>query len=154
CAWRVDIGHRQQASRTVRRRSARQDRIIGNRDLVHPAQATRTDAGSRASGGGMKTAWIIPAILAAAVLLLAGMNLVVPAGVPLHASAYTISLAGKYLSYAILALSLDLVWGYAGILSLGHSAFFALGGYAMGMHLMREIGARGVYGNAQVPDFM
>jgi urea transport system permease protein len=51
-------------------------------------------------------------------------------------------------------LSLDLVWGYAGILSLGHGAFFALGGYAMGMHLMREIGARGVYGNARLPDFM
>ncbi len=54
----------------------------------------------------------------------------------------------------MLALALDLVWGYAGILSLGHAAFFALGGYAMGMYLMREIGTRGVYGNAQLPDFM
>ena len=102
----------------------------------------------------MKTAWIMPAILVGAVAPLAGMNLAVPEGAPLHASAYLISLAGKYLCYAILALSLDLVWGYAGILSLGHGAFFALGGYAMGMHLMREIGARGVYGNARLPDFM
>jgi urea transport system permease protein len=102
----------------------------------------------------MKTAWIVPACLAGAVALLALMNSVVPAGSPLHASTYMISLAGKYLCYAILALSLDLVWGYAGILSLGHAAFFALGGYAMGMYLMREIGARGVYGNAQLPDFM
>jgi urea transport system permease protein len=96
----------------------------------------------------------MPAILVGAVALLAVMNLAAPAGSPLHASNYMISLAGKYLCYAILALSLDLVWGYAGILSLGHGAFFAFGGYAMGMYLMREIGARGVYGNAQLPDFM
>ena len=63
-------------------------------------------------------------------------------------------LFGKYLSYALLALALDLVWGYCGILSLGHGAFFALGGYAMGMYLMRQIGARGVYGNPILPDFM
>ena len=102
----------------------------------------------------MKTAWIVPACLLGAVALLAVMNYAVPPTSPLHASAYMVSLAGKYLCYAILALSLDLVWGYAGILSLGHGAFFALGGYAMGMYLMREIGARGVYGNAQLPDFM
>jgi len=102
----------------------------------------------------MKTAWTTPALLVAAVAMVAGMNLAVPASSPLHVSAYVIALAGKYLSFAILALSLDLVWGYAGILSLGHGAFFALGGYAMGMHLMREIGARGVYGNARLPDFM
>jgi urea transport system permease protein len=102
----------------------------------------------------MRTGWIMPATLAGAVILLAGMNLAVPAGSPLHASSYVISLAGKYLCYAILALSLDLIWGYAGILSLGHAAFFALGGYAIGMYLMREIGARGVYGNAHLPDFM
>ena len=102
----------------------------------------------------MKTGWIMPAVLAAAVALLAVMNIAVPAGSPLHASTYMISLAGKYLSFAILALSLDLVWGYAGILSLGHGAFFALGGYSTGMYLMREIGARGVYGNPLLPDFM
>lgn len=67
---------------------------------------------------------------------------------------YLIPLLGKYACYAILALSLDLVWGYAGILSLGHGAFFALGGYAMGMYLMRQIGIRGVYGHPVLPDFM
>ena len=71
-----------------------------------------------------------------------------------HISSYTISLLGKYLCFALLALSLDLVWGYTGILSLGHGAFFGLGGYMMGMHLMREIGDRGVYGNPLLPDFM
>lgn len=73
---------------------------------------------------------------------------------PLHLPTYMVSLLGKYLSYALLAMSVDLVWGYLGILSLGHGAFFALGGYAMGMYLMRQIGDRGVYANAQLPDFM
>ncbi|MEM8554058.1 MAG: urea ABC transporter permease subunit UrtC [Pseudomonadota bacterium] len=67
---------------------------------------------------------------------------------------FVVSLLGKYLCYALLAVALDLVWGYCGILSLGHGAFFALGGYAMGMHLMREIGDRGVYANPILPDFM
>lgn len=67
---------------------------------------------------------------------------------------YLVSLLGKYLCYAILAVAIDLVWGYCGILSLGHGAFFALGGYAMGMHLMRQIGSRGVYGDPVLPDFM
>ena len=65
-----------------------------------------------------------------------------------------VTLLGKYLTYALLAVAVDLVWGYLGILSLGHAAFFALGGYAMGMYLMRQIGERGVYGNAELPDFM
>ena len=73
---------------------------------------------------------------------------------PLAVPDYLVPLLGKYLCYAILALSLDLVWGYAGILSLGHGAFFALGGYAMGMYLMRQIGTRGVYGDPLLPDFM
>ena len=64
------------------------------------------------------------------------------------------ALFGKYLCYALLALSLDLIWGYAGILSLGHGAFFALGGYAMGMYLMRQVGTRGVYAHPELPDFM
>ncbi len=72
----------------------------------------------------------------------------------LYVPDYIVSLIGKYLTYALLALALDLVWGYCGILSLGHGAFFALGGYAMGMHLMRQIGGRGVYGNPELPDFM
>lgn len=71
-----------------------------------------------------------------------------------HLSTFTVALLGKYLCYGMVALSLDLVWGYCGILSLGHGAFFALGGYAMGMYLMRQIGERGVYGNATLPDFM
>ena len=71
-----------------------------------------------------------------------------------HVSDYSVTLLGKYLCYALLALAVDLVWGYCGILSLGHGAFFALGGYAMGMYLMRQIGERGVYGNPDLPDFM
>ena len=82
------------------------------------------------------------------------LNAYAPQGSAFHVPNYIIALIGKYLCYALLALSVDLVWGYAGILSLGHGAFFALGGYAMGMHLMREIGDRGVYGNPDLPDFM
>ncbi|MEO6396457.1 MAG: urea ABC transporter permease subunit UrtC [Devosia sp.] len=100
-----------------------------------------------------KAVWLIAALLlfAAAVPIL---NLLVPHGSPLHLPNYLVPLFGKYLTYAILALALDLVWGYCGILSLGHAAFFSLGGYAMGMYLMRQIGARGVYGNPVLPDFM
>src|SRR5689334_19123693 len=87
-------------------------------------------------------------------LLLAALNLATDPQSALHAPTYAVSLAGKYLCFAILALALDLVWGFAGILSLGHAAFFALGGYAMGMYLMRQIGTRGVYGNPVLPDFM
>lgn len=82
------------------------------------------------------------------------LNLAVPPTNPLHVPTYAVPLMGKYLCYALLALALDLVWGFCGILSLGHAAFFALGGYAMGMYLMRQIGDRGVYGNPVLPDFM
>jgi urea transport system permease protein len=99
------------------------------------------------------TAATLGALLAGAVLLAAG-NFAVSTVSPLHVPDFVISLVGKYLCYAILALAVDLVWGYAGILTLGHAAFFALGGYAMGMYLMREIGARGVYANPILPDFM
>ncbi len=93
------------------------------------------------------------------VLLLVGvlvpfLNLVMPEGSPFHVSTFTVTLLGKYLSYGLLAIALDLVWGYCGILSLGHAAFFALGGYGMGMYLMRQVGDRGVYGNPELPDFM
>jgi urea transport system permease protein len=87
-------------------------------------------------------------------LLLALLNQMTAAGSAVHVPTYIIALAGKYLCFAMLALAVDLVWGFAGILSLGHAAFFALGGYAMGMYLMRQIGTRGVYGNAMLPDFM
>jgi urea transport system permease protein len=72
----------------------------------------------------------------------------------LHLSSYTVTLLGKYMTYAMLAIAVDLIWGYCGILSLGHGAFFALGAYAMGMYLMRQIGSRGVYGDPLLPDFM
>ena len=93
-------------------------------------------------------------VLALITVLVPVLNLVVPEGSALHLSTYTVTLLGKYLTYALLAVALDLIWGYCGILSLGHGAFFALGGYAMGMYLMRQIGGRGVYGNADLPDFM
>jgi urea transport system permease protein len=86
--------------------------------------------------------------------LLAVLNLLTPAASAAHVPNFVISLVGKYLCYAILALAIDLVWGYAGILTLGHGAFFALGGYCMGMYLMREIGSRGVYADPVLPDFM
>ncbi|MCV9939801.1 urea ABC transporter permease subunit UrtC [Boseaceae bacterium BT-24-1] len=101
-----------------------------------------------------KRGYAFLAIVAAIGLLVPLANLLMPAGSPLHVSTATMSLWGKYLCYALLAISLDLVWGYCGILSLGHGAFFALGGYAMGMYLMRQIGSRGVYGNPVLPDFM
>jgi urea transport system permease protein len=77
-----------------------------------------------------------------------------PADSALNVSTYQMTLIGKYMTYALLAIAVDLVWGYCGILSLGHAAFFALGGYAMGMYLMRQIGTRGVYGDPILPDFM
>ncbi|MBX2814013.1 MAG: urea ABC transporter permease subunit UrtC [Myxococcales bacterium] len=81
-------------------------------------------------------------------------NLCFPDESAFHLSTFTVTLLGKYLCFAMLALSVDLVWGYSGILTLGHGAFFALGGYAMGMYLMRQIGDRGVYGHPILPDFM
>ena len=81
-------------------------------------------------------------------------NLLVPVGSTFHIPNYLVGLLGKYLCFALLALSVDLIWGFCGILSLGHGAFFAIGGYAIGMHLMRVIGPRGVYGDPVLPDFM
>jgi urea transport system permease protein len=81
-------------------------------------------------------------------------NLALPTTSPFYVQAYMLQLVGKYLCYASLALAVDLVWGFCGILSLGHAAFFALGGYCMGMYLLRQIGTRGVYGNPLLPDFM
>jgi urea transport system permease protein len=106
--------------------------------------SARKDSGS---------AWFLGG-LAAIVVVVSFLNLVVPASSPFHVSSYGLTLTGKYLCYALLALAVDLIWGYCGILSLGHAAFFSLGGYAMGMYLMREIGPRGVYGNPILPDFM
>ena len=96
--------------------------------------------------------WIvIGAILVMAAL--PALNLALPPDHPLHISSYFIALFGKFMCYAIAAVALDLVWGYAGILSLGHGVFFALGGYSIGMYLMRAIGREGVY-QSDLPDFM
>lgn len=96
---------------------------------------------------------LLIAIIAVAIIF-PFCNLVFSPDSIFHVSTYTLTLTGKYLCYALLALAVDLIWGYCGILSLGHGAFFALGGYAMGMYLMRQIGDRGVYGNPDLPDFM
>ena len=106
------------------------------------------------AGGGARD--LLRWALLGAVLLLALLPLLnrLPADSALHVSDFVVSVTGKWITYAILALAIDLAWGYAGILSLGHGAFFALGGYAIGMHLMRLIGPRGVYGHPVLPDFM
>ncbi len=94
------------------------------------------------------------AVLAVIALLVPALNLLMAPTSPLYLSSYFVALFGKYLCYALLALAIDLIWGFCGILSLGHGAFFALGGYAMGMYLMRQIGTRGVYAHPILPDFM
>ena len=94
------------------------------------------------------------AVLTAVAIVVPVLNQVVPSSSAFHLSAYGITLIGKYLCYGMMALAVDLIWGYCGILSLGHAAFFSLGGYAMGMYLMRQIGPRGVYGDPILPDFM
>jgi len=101
-----------------------------------------------------RTATLTLILVMGTALTLAVLNQTIPAGSPYHVPTYVVALAGKYLCFAMLAVAVDLVWGFAGILSLGHAAFFALGGYAMGMYLMRQIGTRGVYGNPMLPDFM
>src|SRR6187399_2490546 len=93
-------------------------------------------------------------LLGAFAIAIPVLNLLTPPASAAYVSTYLVALFGKYVCYALLALSIDLIWGYAGILSLGHGAFFALGGYAMGMYLMRQIGSRGVYANPILPDFM
>jgi urea transport system permease protein len=123
-----------------------------------PAILRVTDAWASARHGAER--WGDPGSAVLLVLLAAvaiggpALNLAVPTTSPLHLSTYALTLVGKYLCYAMLALAVDLIWGYCGILSLGHAAFFSLGGYAMGMYLMRQIGSRGVYGDPVLPDFM
>ncbi len=98
--------------------------------------------------------WVFTAILVGVTSIASCANLLFPEDSIFHVSTYTITLLGKYLCYAMLALAVDLIWGYCGILSLGHGAFFALGGYAMGMYLVRQVGERGQYGNPDIPDAM
>ena len=101
-----------------------------------------------------RSGWIALGIFAAITLLLMPvLHLLLPESSPLHVSTYVITLSGKIMCYAIVAVAMDLIWGYAGILSLGHGLFFALGGYAFGMYLMREIGTDGSY-HSHLPDFM
>lgn len=97
---------------------------------------------------------LVLSLLAAAAILVPAMNVLAPPGSALHLSDHLVPLLGKYVCFALLALSVDLIWGFCGILSLGHGAFFALGGYAMGMYLMRQIGPRGAYADPILPDFM
>ena len=98
--------------------------------------------------------WIALAAFAfIALILLPTLYAFVPEGNPLHVSAYTVTLVGKIMCYAIVAMAMNLIWGYTGILSLGHGVFFALGGYAFGMYLMRQIGREGQY-QSDLPDFM
>lgn len=97
---------------------------------------------------------IFLALLLVVAVVMPVLHLAVPGDSALHLSSYWMTLVGKYMAFAMLALAVDLVWGFCGILSLGHAAFFALGGYAMGMYLMRQIGPRGVYGDPILPDFM
>ena len=126
-----------------------------NGDKQVPGLWSRTTLVARGGGGpfdrGAKWFLTVLAVVAIAVPIL---SQVVPASSAFHLSAYGITLIGKYLCYGMLALAVDLIWGYCGILSLGHAAFFSLGGYAMGMYLMRQIGPRGVYGDPILPDFM
>ncbi|KAF1039730.1 MAG: hypothetical protein GAK35_03662 [Herbaspirillum frisingense] len=100
-----------------------------------------------------KPAWTGIVVCTVILALLPVCNLMFPDGSALHVSSYTVALVGKFMCYAMAALALDLVWGYTGILSLGHGVFFALGGYAHGMYLMRAIGRDGVY-QSDLPDFM
>jgi urea transport system permease protein len=98
--------------------------------------------------------WLCLSVLVLLAVIVPVLNLLTPPEHSLHVPTYVVSLLGKYLCFAILAVSVDLIWGYCGLLSLGQSAFFALGGYAMGVYLVRQIGSRGVYANPELPDFM
>jgi urea transport system permease protein len=110
-------------------------------------------AASLLTGSGRSAGLFLAAVLALGIVIPL-LHLALAPTNPFYVSSYVVALIGKYLCYALLALAVDLVWGYCGILSLGHGAFFALGGYVMGMYLMRQIGSRGVYGNAELLDFM
>src|SRR5579872_6659703 len=161
---RLHARHCQQVPGAGRRSRARQDRHPGADHPVHPEAAARAVRAQGAGGGNMtphvltrsldRSATLFLIVVAACGVLIPLSNLLLPSGSMLQVPTYLVALFGKYACYAVLALSIDLIWGYCGILSLGHGAFFALGGYAMGMYLMRQIGSRGVYGNPILPDFM
>ena len=154
------LAHRagQQAARAGDRRGPRQDRPSDLHHPVHPETAPRVVC-AHAAGRWRHERAARPARPRLSrprrrAILVPILSLAVPNDSAFEMPPYLVQLLGKYLCYAILAVALDLVWGYCGILSLGHGAFFALGGYAMGMYLMRQIGTRGVYANPILPDFM
>ncbi len=118
-----------------------------------PTPDSPAAAPTQASLLGTRGRIVLIAVIAAIVVLVPVLNLVIPEGNVFHLSDYSVSLLGKIMCYAICALAMDLIWGYTGILSLGHGLFFALGGYAMGQYLMRQIGRDGVY-KSDLPDFM
>ncbi len=156
--------YRQQISRTLCWRGARQDCDTRAHHIVHPETAARHVRAQGPGGGSVTTHILIRSldrgatlfliVIAAIAILVPVLNLALPESSAFHIPTYLVALFGKYACYALLALSIDLIWGFCGILSLGHGAFFALGGYAMGMYLMRQIGTRGVYADPILPDFM
>src|ERR1700722_14713539 len=160
----VRARHCQQVSRALRRRRARQDRHSRSDHSVYPEAPARLVRAQGPRGRSMTGHILIRSIDRGATIFLIAvvliaifvpvLNLAVPASSNFYVPTYLVALFGKYACYALLALSIDLIWGFAGILSLGHGAFFALGGYAMGMYLMRQIGTRGVYADPDLPDFM
>src|SRR3954471_6442721 len=97
--------------------------------------------------------WAVLGLAAFMIIVLPCLNAFTAPGSFLHVSNFTINVYGKYLCYAILAISVDLLWGYTGLLSLGQALFFSLGGYMLGMHLMRMIGNLGQY-HKPIPDFL
>ena len=128
--------------------------IAGKMGTGTPTEVAPTGLGVPVPIFSRKTWAIVLGAYAVVIVVVPILHLAVPASSALHLSDYTVTLLGKILCYATVALAMDLVWGYTGILSLGHGLFFALGGYAMGMYLMRSIGADGVYGDPVLPDFM
>src|SRR5471032_3067110 len=160
---RFHARHRQQVPGAGRWSGARQDRHSGSHHPVHPETPARLVRAQGASGGSMmphvltrsldRSATIFLILVATLGVLIPLSNLLLPEGSFFQVPTYLVALWGKYVCYAILALAIDLIWGYCGILSLGHGVFFALGGYAMGMYLMRQIGRDGNY-QSDLPDFM
>ena len=130
--------------------------VLDKSGVLREAGVAVSASPPRSSGPRLLTvrAWsgIAAALLAIAVIAPV-LNLVVPVGNVFHMSDYAVQLVAKIMCYAICALAMDLIWGYTGILSLGHGVFFALGAYAMGMYLMRQIGRDGNY-QSDLPDFM
>jgi urea transport system permease protein len=119
--------------------------------MTHPSSSLRLPESPALMGRTGWTLFLTAFITVCAVVPV--LNLWVPAGNFFHVSDYAVALIGKIMCYAICALAMDLIWGYTGILSLGHGLFFALGGYVMGMYLMRQIGTDGNY-KSNLPDFM